>query len=216
MLSFLMLAIAALPVAAGVRQLPSSRFHLQEATIDQIQEAIQARQVTTVGVVELYLKRIKAYNGTCVNEPMGILGPISTKPHAGQINALSTLNLRPATRRSWGFEDRKARSLTDLTDQNTGMPDALETAAAQDRQRAAGISDHNGAIQDGPGLQTFESQSLSKTNWSSHHTPPLLKWMKLKLARVASLLCGSVTSCNESSDRNSANYMRGVPVVKLG
>ena len=132
--SFLMLAIAALPVAAGVRQQPTTGFHLQEATIDGIQKAIQARKVTTVGIVELYLKRIKAYNGTCVNEPMGILGPITTKPHAGQINALSTLNLRPAARRSWGFEDRKARSLTDLTDQNTGMPDALETAAAQDRQ----------------------------------------------------------------------------------
>jgi Asp-tRNA(Asn)/Glu-tRNA(Gln) amidotransferase A subunit family amidase len=87
-----------------------------------------------VGVVELYLKRIKAYNGTCVNEPQGILGPITTKPHAGQINALSTLNLRPAARKSWGFEDRKARSLTDLADQGASMPDALETAEAQDRQ----------------------------------------------------------------------------------
>jgi Asp-tRNA(Asn)/Glu-tRNA(Gln) amidotransferase A subunit family amidase len=115
-------------------QQTSTRFHLQEATIDGIQKAIQSRQVTTVGVVELYLKRIKAYNGTCVNEPQGILGPITTKPHAGQINALSTPNLRPAARKSWGFEDRKARSLTDLADQGASMPDALETAATQDRQ----------------------------------------------------------------------------------
>src|SRR5436190_18297977 len=128
------LTFAALTATAGARQQPAPRFHLQEATIDGIQKAIQARQITTVGLVELYLKRVKAYNGTCVNEPMGILGPITTKPHAGQINALSTLNLRPAARKSRGFDDRKARSLTDLSDQGASMPDALETAAAQDRQ----------------------------------------------------------------------------------
>jgi hypothetical protein len=55
-----------------------------------------------VGLVELYLKRIKAYNNTCVSEPMGILGPITTIPHARQVNALSTLNLRPATRKAIG------------------------------------------------------------------------------------------------------------------
>lgn len=132
--AFLLLTFAAVASTSAAPQQTSTRFHLQEATIDGIQKAIQTRQVTTVGLVEVYLKRIKAYNGTCVNEPQGILGPITTKPHAGQINALSTLNLRPAARRSWGFDDRKARSLTDLADQGTSMPDALETAAAQDRQ----------------------------------------------------------------------------------
>src|SRR5262245_17480645 len=111
-----------------------TRFHLEEATISQIQQAITARQITTVNLVELYLKRIKAYNGTCVNEPQGILGPITTIPHAGQINALVTLNLRPATRKAWAFDARKARSLTDSQDNNPNMPDALEVAAAQDRQ----------------------------------------------------------------------------------
>ena len=32
-----------------------------------------------------------------------------------------------------GFDDHKARSLTDLKDDNPAMPDALEVAAAQDR-----------------------------------------------------------------------------------
>jgi hypothetical protein len=63
---------------------------------------------TTRSVVEAYLRRIKAYNGTCVNEPQGILGPITTIAHARQINALSTLNLRPAARTKWGFDARKA------------------------------------------------------------------------------------------------------------
>src|SRR5215468_9294086 len=72
----------------------SPSFDVHEATITDIQRAIQTKRITTVGVVEQYLKRIKAYNGTCVNQPQGILGPVTTIPHAGQINALSTLNLR--------------------------------------------------------------------------------------------------------------------------
>ena len=91
-------------------------FDVHEATIADIQRALQSRRITTVGVVEQYLQRIKAYNGTCVNEPQGILGPVTTIPRAGQINALSTLNLRPAARERWGFDARKARSLTDRVD----------------------------------------------------------------------------------------------------
>src|SRR5262245_34976856 len=71
------------------------RFQVEEATIDDIQRAIVTRQITVTELVELYLERIKAYNGPCVNEPEGILGPISTIQHAGKLNALITLNLRP-------------------------------------------------------------------------------------------------------------------------
>ena len=103
-----MLAVAATAQTLDGRQPPGTtkealaRFDPQEATIAQIQQAIKAGRITTVGLVELYLARIKAYNGTCVSEPQGILGPIKTIPHAGQLNALSTLNLRPATRRAEG------------------------------------------------------------------------------------------------------------------
>jgi Asp-tRNA(Asn)/Glu-tRNA(Gln) amidotransferase A subunit family amidase len=71
-----------------------------------------------------------------VNEPEGILGPISTIPHAGKLNALMTLNLRPASRVAWGFDDRKARSLTDLSDDDPNMPDALQVAAELDARFA--------------------------------------------------------------------------------
>src|SRR5262245_39279582 len=111
-------------------------FDVQEATIAQIQQAILKKQVTTRGVVEAYLKRIQAYNGTCVNEPKGILGPIAPIAHARQINALSTLNLRPAVLAAWKFDARKARSLTDKADNAATMPDALEAATAQDQQFA--------------------------------------------------------------------------------
>src|ERR1041385_2391179 len=139
MLRGIQFSVALLVLSAGVVT-PSGQtkraqdFEIQEATIDRIQDAIRRKQVTTRGVVEAYLRRVKAYNGACVNEPQGILGPITPIPHAGQINALSTLNLRPATREMWGFDRRKARSLTDARDDDPKMPDALEVAAMQDRQ----------------------------------------------------------------------------------
>ncbi len=128
--------VALLAVSATVRaqQQSPAKFHLQEASIADIQRALVAKKITTVGLVELYLKRIKTYNNACVSEPMGILGPITTIPHARQVNALSTLNLRPPARKTWAFDERKARSMTNMDDNNSNMPDALEVAAAQDRQ----------------------------------------------------------------------------------
>jgi Asp-tRNA(Asn)/Glu-tRNA(Gln) amidotransferase A subunit family amidase len=128
-------AFLAVSATAGAQQKPSpAKFHLQEASIADIQRALTAKTITSAGLVELYLKRIKAYNNTCVSQPTGILGPITTIPHARQVNALSTLNLRPPARKTWGFDERKARSMTDRDDNHTNMPDALEVAAAQDRQ----------------------------------------------------------------------------------
>jgi len=109
-----------------------TKFVLEEASIASIQKAILAHEVTSVEIVKLYLARIKAYNGTGVKEPNGILGVIETIPHAGKINSLGTLNLRPATLKEWGFPAKMARSLTDPVDNNPALPDALEVAAAED------------------------------------------------------------------------------------
>ena len=130
-----MAAALALNIGAGTA-LAAKPFHLQEATIEDIQTAIKSKQITTESLVRAYLARIKAYNGRCVNEPEGMLGVVTTIPNAGQINALQTLNLRPASRKALGFDDRKARSMTDGADNDPSMPDALEVAAAQDRQFA--------------------------------------------------------------------------------
>jgi amidase len=107
-------------------------FELGEATIPQIQSALRRRQITVTDVVQGYLSRIRAYNGTCVSQPQGILGPVTMIPDAGKVNALITLNLRPTHRQAWGFDERKARSMTDAVDNDPAMPDALETAALQD------------------------------------------------------------------------------------
>jgi len=112
----------------------TEKFQIEEATIEDIQAAILRRELTATGVVRLYLDRIKAYNGACVNLPDGVLGlgPIMPIKHAHQLNALMTLNLRPATREKLGFDPRKARSMTDAVDADPSMPDALEVAAQQD------------------------------------------------------------------------------------
>ncbi|HEY0342718.1 MAG TPA: hypothetical protein VGC34_18090, partial [Steroidobacteraceae bacterium] len=72
---------AAMVEAAGAGA--AGKFHLEEATITSIQRAILAKQLTSTQLLQLYLARSKAYNGTCVKQPQGILGPIETIPHAG-------------------------------------------------------------------------------------------------------------------------------------
>src|SRR5947209_1006978 len=112
----------------------AATFQIEEATIEDIQAAIMRGELTSTRVVQLYLSRIKAYNGTCVNQPDGVLGagPITPIKNARQLNALMSLNLRPGKRERLGFDGRKARSMTDPVDTDPAMPDALEVAAKQD------------------------------------------------------------------------------------
>src|SRR5688572_13023337 len=120
------LVTAAEPSAQRVNRPSGRSFQVEEATIGDIQRAIEKKQLTATELVYLYLDRVAAYNGTCVNQPDGILGRFSPIRNAGQINALMTLNLRPQARKALGFDDRKARSMTDLVDNDPAMPDALE------------------------------------------------------------------------------------------
>ncbi len=113
-------------------------FKVEETTITKIQEAILAKKLTATEVVKLYLARIKAYNGPSVEYPEGYLGtikPLSPDEKKG-LGTLITLNLRPATRKAMGFDDRKARSMTDSADNDPSMPDALEIAAQEDAEFA--------------------------------------------------------------------------------
>lgn len=137
-----LLAVSSMPAAswlAPAAQAPSPNrraFHLEEATIANVHAAMLQGELSATGLVQAYLARIKAYNGVCVDEPDGILGPVTPIPNAGQINALITLNLRPEHRVAWGFDDRKARSITDPVDDHPNMPDALELAAELDAHLA--------------------------------------------------------------------------------
>src|SRR5881296_703692 len=121
-------------LVSGLASAQTAKFRIEEATIEDIQSSILRGELTSTRVVELYLNRIKAYNGPCVNLPDGVLGlePITPIKNARQLNALMILNLRPGKRQALGFDPRKARSTTDPVDDNPAMPDALEVAARQD------------------------------------------------------------------------------------
>ena len=108
--------------AAGAQ---SGRFHLEEATIADVHRAIRAKQITATQLVQLYFKRIEAYNGVCVKGDVDpatglMLGDLTPIENAGQLNAYMTLNIRGK------------RSKTDTADNDPKMPDALEVAKAQD------------------------------------------------------------------------------------
>ena len=65
------------------------RFHLEEATIADVHRAMLARQLTAAQLVNEYLKRIAAYNGTCVKGAVDPatgfqLGDIEPIEHAGK------------------------------------------------------------------------------------------------------------------------------------
>lgn len=193
---FLLAAILLAAEAAPSRQ---SRFHLQEATIDDLHRAIQNGQITCRGLVQLYVNRAKAYNGvpdvlvTKDGAPIppapgviragaplkfptetiaistllpnfdqyagppiefGRMEPTASDPavqqqygmtvgipHAGQLNALGTLNIRGE--RSVTCKGDRDRRPSDgplppgspaVCEEFRKQPDALERAAELDAQ----------------------------------------------------------------------------------
>jgi amidase len=106
----------------------AASFHLQDATIADIHRAILAKEVTAAQLVDLYLKRIAAYNGQCVKGAVDasgyVLGDIEPIEKAGKLGALMTLNIR------------HKRSKTDAADNDPAMPDAREAAQALDAEFA--------------------------------------------------------------------------------
>src|SRR5262245_65780733 len=125
MLGISMAVLSAAHFALMAKAAAAPRFHLEEATIADVQRAIRAKEITAEQLVQLYFKRIEAYNGTCVKgeiDPVtGLMfGEITPVENAGQVNAYMTLNIRGK------------RSKTDRADNDPRMPDALEVARAQD------------------------------------------------------------------------------------
>jgi amidase len=109
----------------AAKAVSAPRFHLEEASIADVQRAIRAKEITAERLVQLYFKRIEAYNGTCVKGEVDpatglMFGEITPIENAGQVNAYMTLNIR------------SKRSKTDPIDNDPKMLDALETARAQD------------------------------------------------------------------------------------
>jgi amidase len=102
-------------------------FTLEEATIKQVHQAMLKGQLSSQDLLQQYMKRISAFNGTCMQGEADAatgrqLGTATPVENAGQLNALITLNVRGQ------------RSKTDLQDNNPAMPDAMQTAARLDAE----------------------------------------------------------------------------------
>ena len=117
--------LVATHLALAAQAVSAPRFHLEEATIADVHRALRAKEITAEQLVQLYFKRIEAYNGTCVKGEIDpatglMFGEITPVENAGQVNAYMTLNIRGK------------RSKTDPVDDDPKMLDALETARVQD------------------------------------------------------------------------------------
>ena len=111
-------------------------FRVEEATIGGVHRAFRAKKLTAMELVNLYLARIKAYNGVCVrggvDSATGLqLGDITPIPNAGQLNAFITLNLKKDKRIKLGFSEKLKRTHTGGDDEK--YPDALDRARELDR-----------------------------------------------------------------------------------
>ena len=58
-------ALAAMLLGAAGATIARAQFTVEEATIDDIQNAIKSGEITCQGVVQAYIDRAKAYNGVC-------------------------------------------------------------------------------------------------------------------------------------------------------
>jgi Asp-tRNA(Asn)/Glu-tRNA(Gln) amidotransferase A subunit family amidase len=87
--------LAATLVAAEVAYPQQSRFHLQEATIDDLHRAIRDGRITCRGLVQLYVNRAKAYNG--VSDVLVTKDGASISPAPGVVRAGSPLKFPTQT-----------------------------------------------------------------------------------------------------------------------
>jgi amidase len=70
-------------------------FHVEEATIADVHRAIQQGEATCKGIVETYIERARAYNGTCTRLVTRDGSPIT--PGAGAVRAGSAVSFPAAT-----------------------------------------------------------------------------------------------------------------------
>ena len=113
----------------------TKRFHLEETTIADVHRAFRGKQLSATQLVNLYLNRIKAYNGICVqgafDPDTGLhLGDITPIANVGQLNAFITLNLKEDKRIALGFPEKVKR--THSGPDNAKFPDALDRARELD------------------------------------------------------------------------------------
>src|SRR5437016_7368818 len=91
--AFLLLATMLAATEAAYSQ--QFRFHLQEATIDDVHRAIREGRITCRGLVQLYINRAKAYNG--VSDELVTKDGAPVPPAPGVIRVGAPLKFPTAT-----------------------------------------------------------------------------------------------------------------------
>ena len=90
-----LLVIVAISVVAQAAYSQQFRFHLQEATIDDVHRAIREGRITCRGLVQLYINRAKAYNG--VSDELVTKDGAPVPPAPGVIRVGAPLKFPTAT-----------------------------------------------------------------------------------------------------------------------
>jgi len=186
-------------------------FHLEEATIADVHEAILAGEITSLQLVCLYFDRILEYgNDQCVDYvDDDFLGDLILREDAEETNAYQTVNLRPDARANLGFDDLKTRSTTDLEDNDENMPDALEVAAALDAEFAkTGVLSgplHGIPIAVKDQMDTFDMRTTSAADaFYDNDRPPDDSAVAASLREAGAIIIGKAQTGEYARDSRSS------------
>jgi hypothetical protein len=130
-------AVFVIPSVGGRLEPARADFHLQEATIADIQTAIRERQPHLDPAGRGIPRAHQGLQRHLRRAAAGGPGSDQDEAPCRADQRAADAELMAAARRAHGFDDRKARSMTDAADADPSMPDALEVAAEHDRKFAA-------------------------------------------------------------------------------
>ena len=129
----------------------AAKFHLEEASIDDIQQGIKSGQITCEGLVQAYIKRIKAYNGACTR----LVTP------KGELIAAATGATRGAAPVQFPTQTVPASEMLPDLQQYTGLP--LEFGRMEATASNAAVQQQYGMVAGVPNagqLNAYETLNL--------------------------------------------------------
>ena len=150
LLAALALAACFGAIAPGIAS-AAGKFHLEEATIEDIHEAIKSGEITCKGLVQAYLERAEAYNGACTRLITDKGSPIPAAK--GAVRGGAPLRFPTST--------VAASSLLPNLDQYTGPP--LEFGRMEATASDPGVKQQYGMVAGVPNagqLNAFETMNI--------------------------------------------------------
>ena len=118
------------PQSAPPRPAQPFRFHLQEATIDDIHRAIREGQISCRGLVQLYINRAKAYNGVADELVTRDGAPIAPPARRGSRGFATEISDQHGCRIDAASEFRSVRGTADRVRPDGSRPLRSQRTAA--------------------------------------------------------------------------------------